>query len=49
MATIRIADYDLRWRLYVAMSATRPPGPATRALFSLIEEKIPGRGASSVR
>ena len=40
LATVRIADYDLRWCLYVATSATRAPSPATRALFSLIEEVI---------
>ena len=45
LATVRISDYDLCWRLYVAMSAVRPPGAATRALFSLIEEMIPDRGA----
>ncbi|BBZ49798.1 LysR family transcriptional regulator [Mycobacterium heidelbergense] len=49
LATIRISDYDLRWCLYVAMSAVRPTNAATRALFSLIEEMIPNRGASSVR
>jgi DNA-binding transcriptional LysR family regulator len=49
LATVRISDYDLCWRLYVAMSAVRPPGAATRALFSLIEEMIPDRGASGVR
>jgi hypothetical protein len=31
------------------MSAVRPPGAATRAVFSLIEEMIPDRGTSSVR
>lgn len=41
LATVRISDYDLCWRLYVAMSATRPPTAATRAVFSLIEEMIP--------
>ncbi len=44
LATVRISDYDLCWRLYVAMSAVRPPGAATRAVFSLIEEMIPDRG-----
>jgi hypothetical protein len=34
--------------LYVAMSATRPTSPATRALFSLFEEMIPGLGPSGV-
>jgi DNA-binding transcriptional LysR family regulator len=41
LATVRIADYDLRWRLYVATSATRPPSAAARALLSLIEEELP--------
>jgi len=41
LATVRISDYDLCWRLYVAMSAVRPPGAATRAVFSMIEETIP--------
>ena len=49
LATVRISDYDLCWRLYVAISAVRPPGAATRAVFSMIEEMIPDRGASSVR
>jgi DNA-binding transcriptional LysR family regulator len=48
LTTVRIADYDLRWCLYVAMSATRPTSPATRALFSLFEEMIPGLGPSGV-
>lgn len=41
LVTVPVADYDLRWRLYVATSATRPPSAATRALLSLIEESIP--------
>ncbi len=40
LATVRIADYDLQWRLYVATSATRPLSAATRALLSLMEEVI---------
>lgn len=48
LATLRISDYDLSWRLYVAMSAARPPSAATRAVFSLIEEMIPEPGASTV-
>ncbi|BAX90719.1 LysR family transcriptional regulator [Mycobacterium shigaense] len=39
LATVRIADYDLQWRLFVTTSALRPPGAATRALLALIEEK----------
>ncbi len=39
LVTVRVADCDLRWRLYVAASATRPPSAATRALLSLIEER----------
>jgi DNA-binding transcriptional LysR family regulator len=38
LATLRITDYDLEWRLYVTTSAIRPPSAATRALLSLIEE-----------
>ncbi len=49
LATVRISDQEICWRLYVARSAVRPPSAATRAVFSLIEEMIPGRGASSVR
>jgi|SRR3984893_756737 len=49
LATLRISDYDICWRLYAAMSAVSPPGAATRAVFSLIEEMIPDRGTSSVR
>jgi DNA-binding transcriptional LysR family regulator len=45
LATVRISDYDICWRLYVAMSATRPPSAATRAVFALIEETIPPSGA----
>jgi DNA-binding transcriptional LysR family regulator len=37
LATVRVADYDLQWRLYVATSATRQPSAAARALLSLIE------------
>jgi DNA-binding transcriptional LysR family regulator len=48
LATVRIADHELRWRLYVAISAIRPTSPATRALFSLIEEMIPDLGPSGV-
>ena len=40
LVTVRIADYDLQWRLFVATSATRPPSAATRALLALIEEVI---------
>lgn len=49
LATVRIADHDIWWRLYVAMSATRPASAATRAVFSLIEEMIPDSGAPGVR
>lgn len=38
LATVRIADCDLQWRLYVATSAGRPLSAATRALLSLMEE-----------
>jgi DNA-binding transcriptional LysR family regulator len=40
LATVRIADHDLRWRLYVATSATRPPSDAAVALLSLIEDEL---------
>jgi DNA-binding transcriptional LysR family regulator len=40
LATVRIADHDLRWRLYVATSATRPATAAARALLSLIEREL---------
>ncbi|WP_256250282.1 LysR family transcriptional regulator [Mycobacterium malmoense] len=43
LVTVRIADYDLQWRLYVATCVTRPPSAATRALLSLIEEVISRR------
>ncbi|WP_231964168.1 LysR family transcriptional regulator [Mycobacterium sp. E2699] len=49
LATVRISDQEICWRLYVAMSAVRPTSAATRAVFSLIEEMIPEPGASSVR
>jgi DNA-binding transcriptional LysR family regulator len=45
LATVRISDYDICWRLYAATSAIRPTSAATRAVFSLIEEMIPARGA----
>jgi DNA-binding transcriptional LysR family regulator len=48
LATVPIADYDLRWWLYVAMSSVRPPSAAARAVFALIEEMIPDQGASGV-
>jgi DNA-binding transcriptional LysR family regulator len=41
LATVRIADNDLRWRLYVATSATRTLSAATRALLSLITQVLP--------
>ena len=41
LVTVRIADYDLEWRLYVATSAIRPRSAATGAVLSLIEEVIP--------
>lgn len=41
LATVRIADYELEWRLYVATSAARPPSAATRALLALMEEMTP--------
>jgi DNA-binding transcriptional LysR family regulator len=47
LVTVRVVDCDLRWRLYVATSATRPPSAAARALLSLIEEFIPEGGAPS--
>ena len=40
LVTVRIADYELIWRLYVATSASRPPSAATRALLSLIQEFV---------
>jgi DNA-binding transcriptional LysR family regulator len=36
LATVRIADFDLQWRLYVAALATRAPNAAATALLSLI-------------
>jgi DNA-binding transcriptional LysR family regulator len=41
LVTLRIADYELQWRLYVATSAIRPASAATRALLSLIEDARP--------
>jgi DNA-binding transcriptional LysR family regulator len=41
LTTVRIADYDLQWRLYVTTSALRPTTAATRALLALIEERLP--------
>ena len=38
LATVRVADSDLTWRLYVATSETRPLSSAAGALLSLIEE-----------
>ncbi len=49
LATVRIADHDMCWRLYAAMSAVRPTSAATRAVFALIEEMISERGTPSVR
>lgn len=39
LATVRIAEFDLEWRLFVTTSALRPHSAATRALLELIEEK----------
>jgi DNA-binding transcriptional LysR family regulator len=47
LATVRISDQDIRWPLYVAMSATRSPSAATRAVFALIEETIADVGQAS--
>jgi DNA-binding transcriptional LysR family regulator len=41
LATVRIADYDLEWRLFVTTTALRPLSAATRALLALIEERLP--------
>lgn len=41
LTTVRIADYDLEWRLFVTTSALRPTTAATRALLALIEERLP--------
>jgi DNA-binding transcriptional LysR family regulator len=41
LATLRIADYDLQWRLFVTTTALRPLSAATRALLALIEERLP--------
>lgn len=38
LVSVRITGHDLQWRLYVATSATRQAGAATRALLALIEE-----------
>ncbi|MGH3640732.1 MAG: LysR substrate-binding domain-containing protein [Mycobacterium sp.] len=36
LATVRIADRDLQWRLYVAALAARTPSAAATALLSLV-------------
>jgi DNA-binding transcriptional LysR family regulator len=36
LTTLRIADFDLQWRLYVAALATRAPSAAASALLSLV-------------
>lgn len=41
LATVRISDYELEWRLFVTTSALRPPSAATRALLALIDENLP--------
>ncbi|MGD1109549.1 MAG: LysR substrate-binding domain-containing protein [Mycobacterium sp.] len=41
LATVRIADYDFEWRLFVTTTALRPPSAATWALLALIEERLP--------
>ncbi|CAM3333706.1 LysR family transcriptional regulator [Mycobacterium intermedium] len=43
LVTVRIADQDLTWRLYVATSAARPPSAAARALLALIEDELRSR------
>ncbi len=45
LATLRIADDELLWRLYIATSATRPPSAATRALLALMENVTRNNGA----
>ncbi|BBZ46143.1 LysR family transcriptional regulator [Mycobacterium parmense] len=49
LATVKIADHDMQWRLYVATSAMRPPSAAARALLALMEEMITVRSASDHR
>ncbi len=49
LRTVRVADQDLCWRLYIARSAVRPAGDAARAVFSLVEEMIPPVGVAGVR
>jgi DNA-binding transcriptional LysR family regulator len=49
LVTVRVADCDLRWRLHVATSATRPPSAATRALLSLVEDRSNPGFDSAVR
>jgi DNA-binding transcriptional LysR family regulator len=41
LATVRISDHELEWRLFVTTSALRPPSAATRALLALIDETLP--------
>ncbi len=38
LVSVRITGHDLRWRLYVATSATRQASAATRALLALIDD-----------
>lgn len=38
LATLRVSDYDLEWRLFVTTSAARSTSAATRAVLALIEE-----------
>lgn len=49
LATIRIADEELLWRLYLATSASRPLNAATQALLCALEDAIPGGGRSVAR
>jgi DNA-binding transcriptional LysR family regulator len=43
LATLRVTDDELLWRLYIATSAARPLSAATRALLSLMEEIVGNR------
>lgn len=44
LVTLRIADDELLWRLYIATSATWPPSAATRALLALLEKATADHG-----
>jgi DNA-binding transcriptional LysR family regulator len=46
LETLQIADYELRWRLVIATSATRRPSEALEAFLTMLTDLYPSIGPS---